>query len=184
MRRGVVAATACLLAAVVITPAAVTAAPGGDADDADRAALAAGLQLADKAPPGKKPAGANPFLALLPNPAKADYSGWATWMAGQAMARSTKLDARRAAAPAPSPLLADEDEPDGTRGSNDTPAAGQRIKGFGTGAAQNPRLRILGELSPETVTPQSMTPNAEDDGAIPLARARVTYSRTLGVNHT
>jgi hypothetical protein len=131
--------------------------------------------VAAKAAPGAKPAGPNPFLALLPDASKADYSGWAAYLKKQASAKAaarlkalagTPAAAAKAAAAA---IVVDEDEPDGTRGSNDDPASAQLIKGFGTGAAQSPAIRVLGSLDPETVTPVTRAPNAEDDGSITLA---------------
>ena len=87
-----------------------------------------------------------------------------------------------------SPLLVDEDEPDGTRGSNENPAAAQLIKGFGTTASTNSRARVLGTLDPETVTIATVPPKAEDDGSIPLAadtgigttRGGFTTTATIG----
>ena len=64
--------------------------------------------------------------------------------------------------------MVDEDEPDGTRGANEDPAAAQLITGFGTGRGQNPEIRVLGALDPETVTPPRSR-HPEDDGSIPLA---------------
>jgi hypothetical protein len=130
--------------------------------------------VADKAKPGARPAGVNPFLALLPDAAKADYSGWATYMQKQAAARSaarlkTSVAARPAVAAAA--VVVDEDEPDGTRGSNEDPASAQLIKNFGTGSGQNAAIRVLGSLDPETATAVTRPANPEDDGSIPLAGA-------------
>ncbi len=171
MRRSIAIAGAVVLGLVALTPGAAPAAPSADPElgPADRAALTAGLPVADKAAPGARPAGPNPYLALLPDAAAADYSGWAAYLSRQATAKAAaRLKARAAAAPA-SPLLADEDEPDGARGANDNPASAQLITGFGTGAVLNPRLRILGDLNPEAVTAVPVPATAEDDGAIPLA---------------
>jgi hypothetical protein len=190
MRRSIATVGAVVLG-LALTPGAVHAAPSTlnpVPSPADQAALSAGIPVADKAAPGTKPAGPNPYLALVPDAAKADYSGWAAYMAKQATAKAAaRLKAARALAPA-SPLLADEDEPDGTRGANDSPASAQLIKGFGTGTNQNPKLRILGSLDPEAVTAVSVPANAEDDGAIPLAgdtgigtsRDGITTSAVIG----
>jgi hypothetical protein len=70
---------------------------------------------------------------------------------------------------APTPLLVDEAEPTGIRGANESPANAQRVTGFGTGAGQNQRMRVLGTLSPEDVSTQSLPPGEEDNGSIPLA---------------
>jgi hypothetical protein len=171
MRRTVATLGACVLGIVALTPVgAATAGPKGDPAPtaAERAALAAGQSVAPKAKPGTAPNGPNPFLAMLPNPAKADYAGWADWLSRQATAKA-QVRARSTASVAVAPLLVDEDEPAGTRGGNDNPAAGQLVREFGTAAGKRSKLRILGSLAPETVVPSSRTPFAEDDGAIPLA---------------
>ena len=46
------------------------------------------------------------------------------------------------------PLLVDEQEPDGLRGGNDTPATAQPIAAFGSAAGERPAARILGTLAP------------------------------------
>ena len=45
------------------------------------------------------------------------------------------------------PFVHDEEEPAGTAGSNDTAPNAEPIAEFGTAAAKNPRVRILGELA-------------------------------------
>lgn len=192
MQRSIATAGAVLLGLVALTPGAAPAAPSTTdpgLSPADRAALTAGLPLADKAPPGTRPAGPNPYLALVPDAAKADYSGWAAYLAKQSTAKAAAKLRARAQAPAPaSPLLADEDEPDGTRGANDNPASAQLIRGFGTASGQNSKLRILGNLDPEAITAVTVPPNPEDDGSIPLAgdtligasRNGITTSATIG----
>jgi hypothetical protein len=196
MRRSIATVGAVVLGLVALTPGAAPAAPadpstGSATSAADRAALTAGLPVADKnAKPGAKPAGANPYLALLPDDTKADYSGWSKYLAAQAGAKAAaklKAQARAAQAPA-SPLLVDEDEPDGTRGANENPAAAQLIKGFGTTAATNSKARVLGRLDPEVVTAPAVPATAEDDGSIPLAgdsgvgtiRSGATITATIG----
>ena len=163
-----------MLGLAAFAPGAVLAAPG-QADPApsaaDRAALAAGVPLAAKAAPGTAPRGPNPFLALLPDPSTADYSGWAAWLDKKApQLAKTRLQRVSARAVAASPVVADEDEPALTRGANEDPAGAQLIRAFGTAAGQNPKLRILGGLSPETPTASTVAPSEEDDGSIPLAR--------------
>lgn len=131
----------------------------------------AGLQKAPKSVTGKVPKGANPYLALLRDPSTADYAGWKKALAEKGKARSAKLaKTPNAQATAAQPILVDEDEPAGVYGSNDTTATAQFIDGFGTGRRQNNRARVLGQLSPQAVTTRTITPNTEDDGAIPLAR--------------
>jgi hypothetical protein len=171
MRRTIATLGTCVLGIVALAPAgAATAVSKRDPapSAAERAALAAGQSVAPKAKPGTAPKGPNPFLAMLPNPAKADYEGWANWLGKQATAKA-QVRARSTASVAVAPLLVDEDEPAGTRGANDDPASGQLVREFGTAAGKRSQLRILGSLAPETVTPSSRTPFTEDDGAIPLA---------------
>ncbi|MEU4216823.1 PPC domain-containing protein [Actinoplanes sp. NPDC026623] len=178
MRRSIATVGAVVLGLVALTAGAAPAAPlqtDPGLSPADQASIDAGLPVAAKAAPGAKPSGPNPFLSLLPDASKADYSGWATYLKKQASAKAaarlkalagTPAAAAKAAAAA---VVVDEDEPDGTRGSNDDPASAQLIKGFGTGSAQNPAIRVLGSLDPEVVTPVTRAPNPEDDGSITLA---------------
>ncbi len=178
MRLKVAVLAAGGLAVVLMTPGIAPAGPGdAGLDPDDRKALSLGLQTAAKAgADGNAPTGANPYLALLPDPSKADYATWRSWLtatgerraARQAQQRGQQRGQQRAAAPAP--LLVDEDEPSGTSGSNDNPAAAQLVQGFGTAAGSNRRARVLGTLSPERVRLSTVAPNVEDDGAIPLAR--------------
>ena len=181
MRRSIAAVGAVVLGLVALTPGAAPAAPvqtDPGLSPADQVSVDAGLPVASKAKPGAKPAGVNPFLALLPDPAKADYSGWATYMRKQGSAKAAARLKALAAGPsaaaakaAAAPVVVDEDEPAGTRGSNENPASAQLIRNFGTGSGQNPAIRILGALNPETVTPATRAATPEDDGSIPLAGA-------------
>ena len=182
MRRSIATVGAVVLGLVALTPGASPAAPiqtDPGPSPADQAALDAGLPVASKAAPGAKPTGVNPFLALVPDASKADYSGWATYLknqgAAKAAARLKALAGTPAAAAkakaAAAAIVVDEAEPDGTRGSNDNPASAQLIKGFGTGAGLSPAIRVLGQLDPESVTPVSRAATPEDDGSIPLAGA-------------
>ena len=176
MRRSIATVGAVVLGLASLVPGVAQAAPQPSVpglSPADRASLAAGIPVAPKAAPGKKPAGPNPFLAMLPDSSKADYSGWAAYLnkqaATKAAARLKAQGAPSAAAKAAAAIAVDEDEPDGTSGSNETPANAQRISGFGTGAGQNPAIRIIGSLDNEPVTPVQRAATAEDDGSIPLA---------------
>lgn len=173
MRRGIVTAGALALGLAVLTAGPLPAAaapPGPGARQPADPLRDAGLTRAPKTAPGAAPRGANPYLSLLPAPARADVAGWARRLDARGAARAkarAAADARRAAPPA---VVVDEDEPDGTRGSNDTPATAQLVDGFGTGAGQFPRLRLLGSLDPEPVDVAVLPASPEDDGAIPLAR--------------
>jgi hypothetical protein len=182
MRRSIATVSAVVLGLALITPGAAHAGPaspprtGDGLSPADRAALAAGFGVAPKAPYGAKPKGPNPLLAEVPDAAEVDYAGWANYMKTQATAKAAarvkalaatdKALAARAAAPA---VVVDEDEIDGTYGGNDTPANAQRVSGFGTGASQYPKIRVLGSLDNETVSTPGVPAAPEDDGAIPLA---------------
>lgn len=167
MRRTIaMLATGAVVAALATTSGSALAGPSGG-DDARAQAVRAGLQTAAKGTGAKAPAGANPFLALLPDPARADYAGWRKYLAAKGRDRAAQRDLRRAATP--SPYLVDEQEPAGISGGNDVPATGQRVAAFGTASGKNPKARVLGRLSPEAVTADEVEANAEDDGAIPLA---------------
>jgi hypothetical protein len=188
MRRTVAAVGACVLGLVAFTPGVVHAAPKADRglSPAARAALAAGLPVAAKAAKGAKPRGANPYLALLPDPAKADYSSWSKWMDAKAPQKAkSRLSLRSSLQKlTTSPLVADADEPAGTRGADETPAAAQLVRGFGTAAGQNPKLRVLGSLSPEAVFASSISPNTEDDGSLALAGDTGIGEGRDGINTT
>ncbi|BCB91648.1 PPC domain-containing protein [Phytohabitans suffuscus] len=189
MRRTIAMVAACLLVAVTLAPGGAAARAKPDVDT--KQALSNGFQLAPKATAksrtaGTKPAGVNPYLALLPDPAAADLSGWDRYLAAKGKERAAARAATQRNAVAASPILVDEDEPDGVRGSNDVPANAQRVPGFGTNSGQNPKARVLGTLSPERVTATEAEPNTEDDGSIPLARdtgigETVDGIRTTGV---
>jgi hypothetical protein len=169
MRRfgGMVATTSTAVALALAVPAA--AAPG----DGERAAQRLGMQLVPKHRAGKSASalsnpkvGANPFIGLLADPAKADYAYWRSAMKQQAAKRAAK----RAKAPKAlaEPLLVDEEEPEDLRGSNDTLANAQLIPAFGTASGRRPAARILGTLAP-SADAESIDAKPEDNGSIPLA---------------
>jgi hypothetical protein len=123
--------------------------------------------------PAGKPAGANPFLADLPAGAKVDYKAWSKYLksqnAAKAKARLETLKAQKSPAlttVTAAPVVVDEDEPDGTSGSNDTVATAQEIDVFGTAAKKAPKIRILGSLDNEAVAVDAIDPSTEDDGDI------------------
>ena len=168
MRRSIAIGSAVALGLALLTPGVAHAAPVPvpPVPSAD---------APEKAPYGTKPAGPNPFLADLPPGAQVDYQGWRNYLKSQASSKAaarlkalkaTKAGAALAATPA---VVVDEDELDGTYGANDVPVNAQRVTGFGTGAGQYSKIRVLGSLDNETVTATTVPPKAEDDGAIPLA---------------
>ena len=87
---------------------------------------------------GVKAAAANPYLGLVPDPSKIDWSYWKKQMA-------TKAEKRYAALTPPTPFVHDEEEPAGTQNSNDSAATAEEIPGFGTGKNKQQAVRILGE---------------------------------------
>jgi hypothetical protein len=135
------------------------------------AAEAAAASGRPKAPPGARPAGPDPYLADLPAGAHPDYAGWARYLKSQAPSRlKARLKTAGLAAAAPPPaVVVDEDEIDGTWGGNDVPVNAQRIAGFGTGAKQHSRIRVLGSLDNEPIDAVGVPAAPEDDGSIPLA---------------
>ncbi len=154
MRRSIAALSALVLA-VAFTPGVAHAAPA--------TAL-------------KRPTGPDPYLAMLPAGAKPDYAGWTKYLKAQAGAQAAARLRTLAAEKSPAlkiasaaPVAIDEDEPDGTYGSNDTVATAQEIPDFGTAAAKAPKIRILGSLDNEQVSVDTISPSTEDDGSIPLA---------------
>ncbi|MER7274145.1 hypothetical protein ABT369_06815 [Dactylosporangium sp. NPDC000244] len=156
---------------VAQTPAAAAPkAPHGDLQAGIRRQLAAGVQVVPKQTASGKLAAtgaANPYTALLRDPAKVDKYYWSEQSKAAGKARAQQQAQNKLAAA--NPIVHDEAEPKGTHGSNDSHATAELIKGFGTGKKLNNRVRVLGQLSPEAVSPSALNPAAEDDGSIPLA---------------
>jgi hypothetical protein len=171
----VVAGGALLLAAVAPVGSVSAQQRGDDLTKNERTVLSMGGQVADKGTKtGARPSGPNPYLALVPDPSAVDYAGWDRYLEAKSQARAVRMvkqqaqrQVQRALA---QPILVDEDEPDGIRGGNDSPATAQPIPGFGTRNQDNFRARILGNLSPEPVSVRAIPASTEDDGSIPLAR--------------
>lgn len=121
----------------------------------EKQALSAGFQIAPKED-APKPTDPNPYLANLPDAHDANYFAWRKQMAKESKARaksraladvqnktlkSMANEVQRDSASAASvklPFVHDEEEPKGTRGSNDSHANAEPIKGFGTAAGANP----------------------------------------------
>ncbi|GGQ62515.1 PPC domain-containing protein [Couchioplanes azureus] len=188
MRRSIATVGAVVLGLATLLPGVAQAAPQPSEpglSPADRASLAAGIPVAPKAAPGAKPAGPNPFLSLPPDASKVDYSGWAAYLRKQASAKAAaRLKAQgapSAEAKAAAAVVVDEDEPDGTYGSNESPATAQLVQNFGTGSRQHAAIRILGSLDPESASPVERAATPEDDGSIPLAGETGIGSGTTAV---
>ncbi|MBA2489162.1 MAG: PPC domain-containing protein, partial [Chloroflexi bacterium] len=170
MRRFVIAIAAAGLVAAVIAPSIGAKGPGGDADR-DRQFLGLGGQVAPKSTSMQGvPPGPNPYLALVPDPSKIDYAAWKRYADRQSQERADRLRAARFGA-GRAVILVDEEEPAGTRGSNDSTSTAQRVSGFGSADDRQNRARIVGELSPEEIPTDARPANTEDDGSIPLAGA-------------
>jgi hypothetical protein len=130
------------------------------------------LRAASKAGPAvRAPRGPNPYLALLPDPSRADYTGWRAYMQAKGVGRAAVLARRDRAAGLLPPLAVRERERAHARGVNDRRATAQRIPRFGSAPGQSFRTRITGRLSPEVVPARRVKPSREDDGSIRRARA-------------
>lgn len=160
---------------VPVVPAAAQQSDDPELSVRDRL-VALGKQFTPKQDPGaavargaKAPKGANPWLSLLPPDEldKVDYAYWRQ-VAEARSAQEARSPERRSAFDADDELLIDDKEPDGIRGSNDTQATAQFIRGLGTGSDDAQQARILGTLAP-TPPATPIGPFDEDDGAIPLA---------------
>ena len=190
---GVATALAFTLA-VSAAPVSSAQPPDGDLTAAQRQALELGVQLASKGSAKSKKASVNPYLANLPDLKAADYAGWRDRLASQGKTRaaSSQLAAAKRTAVGgriASPVLHDEEEPAGTTGSNDDQANAEPIAGFGTGRRENPRARILGQLTDLRPPAEEIDPAEEDNGSIPLAAdtgitieapARITTTGEIG----
>ncbi len=170
--RAVVTAAAAAALVAALAPTTWADPTADDLTDAQQRALSAGIQVAPKGAASAKSAvkAPNPYLANVVDAKRADYSTWKQRMvaAGQQRARSTSLAANRTTAAGRSlapAVVHDEEEPVGTYGSNDSRDNAEPITGFGTGAKQNPRVRILGSIA--DLSPESESIDvAEDNGSI------------------
>lgn len=169
---------------VSATALAVVAAPMagfGAADNDGRVSademrsLRAGIQIAPKNSAGAKGAirTPNPFVANTKDEARNDYAYWREVMrqgAAERAAGSAVKDNKREASGGKlqAPILYDELEIPGTQ-SNDSLSEAERIPQFGTNAAKNNQLRILGTTHEFPISEDELAPSTEDDGSITLA---------------
>ncbi|HEY5784411.1 MAG TPA: hypothetical protein VIT65_06520 [Microlunatus sp.] len=171
VRAAVTAAAAAALVAVLV-PTTWADPTEDDLTDGQQRARSAGIQLAPKGAASAKSAlkAPNPYLANLPDTKRADYSTWKQRMvaAGQQRAKSASLAANKTKAAGRSlgaAFVHDEEEPAGTRSSNDSQADAEPITGFGTGKKQNPRVRVLGSIADLSPEPTAIEVT-EDNGSI------------------
>lgn len=104
---------------------------------------------------------ANPYLGLVPDPADIRWKYWQRKMAQQSQLTAAKT-------PVVTPIVHDELEPRGTRGSNDRRVNAETLAGFGLGAGETSAVRILGALSPSSPRYHSID-TEEDNGEIKKA---------------
>ena len=185
---GVTAAVALALSSAAIATSSPSAGPQADSAARNRStnltpaqleAARAGFQVAPKGAAARRSATGkrrtpNPYLATLPDLTKADYATWTDRMGGQAAKRASSGRLARVQAQADPgartpAVVHDEEEPAGTAGSNDTAAAAERIRIFGTRPSQNHRLRVLGELADLSGYVDTLPRPPEDNGSIPLS---------------
>ncbi len=186
MRRALSIVAAGAVAAALVSPPAY-ADPGTEVTPEEKAAgisrqLAAGVQTAPKGSSGKA-LPSDPVRGIVPDLSTVDFTRVERQLAQKADARAAARS-RQLKAAAAQPLLHDEREPAGIRGSNDALSAAERITGFGVGRGKNAKARILGQLSPETVTTDALAAVPEDNGSIPLAGATGIATSRKGVTTT
>ncbi|WP_175539648.1 PPC domain-containing protein [Nocardioides exalbidus] len=182
MRRTISTAVGVAAAACLVAPAAISGAAAGDDQaltPAQQQALDLGIQVAPKGSAdatqglAKGAVTPNPWLANMKDVTDADYFTWNKRMhdAADQRAGSAKLSANRKAAASvlPPAFVHDEEEPAGSAGSNDSTGNAEPITGFGTAAAKNPRVRILGELADLAGEAPTAITTEEDQGSITLA---------------
>jgi Bacterial pre-peptidase C-terminal domain len=203
LRRGVVGGAAGLVVllgtwagATPVGLAAPVAGPPAQPTKAQRAALRAGLQVAPKTRVGTPGADGlvepDPALATLPSLLRADYSGWRTRDAVRArerMASSARAAARvgRTGRASAAPVGYTEAEPVSAAGANDTQAAAERLKAFGTGRGDHAAVDVAGTIAGRSVSTVQLGHVAEDNGQLSLATptpihgvGRVLVSSVLG----
>ena len=118
------------------------------------------------------PYGPNPATSFVPGGQRVDWGGWRHAGSTLAKARARAVTTLRAkarasalgVAAAPAPVFIREDEPAGTRGSNDTFRTAQPLSIFGTGRGRRPAVTVLGRLAPAPApSVEDIAPNTEPD---------------------
>ncbi len=174
-----------VVAAVVVGAAGMLAVPAEGQDDlADAAELAdqdaAAEQVMEQLDDAEAPVpmediealddlGPAPWLSFMPGRSDDVVEAW-TEVAQQLPGSSMGADRRGPRGPRGPIAIAESEDPGGV-GGNDTPATGDRIRGFGTRGRQSRLVTIDGNLSgaPDGVPISLDCPSEEDDGAIGLA---------------
>ena len=111
----------------------------------------------------------------MPDPSKIDWAYWKSHMAKRAEKRFASLKP-------PTPFIRDENEPEGTMGSNDSLATAESVRRFGTPKRKHQAVGILGDLfAPDIEAPDLAT--TEDQGSITLATDTGTPQLRMGRDH-
>ena len=136
------------------------------------------------------PYGPNPLRSMVPSDRKVDWGGWRHAEAQMSKNRAAKARAlAKARGLAVAPRYVREDEPAGTRGSNDSFRTAQPIPAFGTAKGRYPAITVLGRLSPAPVgevedVPPAPEPNDSPETAYDLglntARLGAHTTGTIG----
>jgi hypothetical protein len=131
------------------------------------------------------PFGPDPRKALVPDARKVDWGGWkrAEALLAKKRAAAAKADAK-AKGRLVTPRYVREDEPAGTRGSNDTFRNAQGIAVFGSGAGRSSAVTVLGRLSPGPAAYAEDVPPAPEPNDAPENAYDLGVSRVRGGAHT
>ena len=179
MRRSIATVGAVVLGLVALTPGASPAAPvqtDPGLSPADQASVDAGLPVADKAEPGAKPAGANPFLALLPDAGQGRLQrlGDVHGEAGRGEGRGPAQGARGRRRRPPAAAAAGRGRR-GRAGRHPRLQRGPGVRPADHGLRHRPRARTRRSACSARSTPRRsrrppVPPPPEDDGVDPAGR--------------
>ena len=141
-----------------------------DKDKLRETALAAGIQVAPKHRTlsqvkvhGKLVNQANPYLGMVRNPAKVDFSYW-----GRQADRQSAKRQPQSKVPVPTPFAYDEKEPAGELGSTTPSPTPRPSPSSGSGRA-SPRPCAFWAICIQPAVATDDIKTAEDQGAIPIA---------------